>query len=393
MARKPRGRPRRYAAYERELLGQAKGASKRPKYVDGIGVFRGAKSDTAWIKVRLPHGGIIKGKVYPRGAAAEIKVGNLASWSWEDLESKRGELQKKADRGEALEEAPAVGFEEWAKDWLRRAERRIKGKETAQLHVNRHLIPAFGRKPLNAITVQDVNAWVGERLAHVKPATAKRELDTLKTIFNDAKRSGLVAENPCNNAERIRGIVPRQRFLSGDELVLLLAEAEKAADWLPDFITWCLHSGMRKSEVLSLEWRDVRPLDENRVLIEVKSSKADKPRFVSCTSTMLEVLERQNGRKREGSDHVFPITRMTLRRRWEKARKGAGLEDVTLHDLRRTHSTHAAAAGVDLKTLAGRIGHADLTMLQKHYAVVVESADRQAAETIEEVFRGMMAKA
>jgi integrase len=40
---------------------------------------------------------------------------------------------------------------------------------------------------------------------------------------------------------------------------------------------------------------------------------------------------------------------MTLRRKWEKARKTAGLEDVTLHDLRRTHGTLAAAAGVDVR--------------------------------------------
>jgi integrase len=46
---------------------------------------------------------------------------------------------------------------------------------------------------------------------------------------------------------------------------------------------------------------------------------------------------------------------------------------VTIHDLRRTHSTRAAISGVDLRTLAARIGHSDLTMLQKHYAAVVGS--------------------
>jgi integrase len=93
------------------------------------------------------------------------------------------------------------------------------------------------------------------------------------------------------------------------------------------------------------------------------------------------VLERQKKRKVKGDNRVFPISAMTLRRKWEKARKSAGLEDVTMHDLRRTHGTHAAAAGVDLRTLAGRIGHTDLTMLQKHYAALVGTADEQAAKT------------
>jgi integrase len=80
------------------------------------------------------------------------------------------------------------------------------------------------------------------------------------------------------------------------------------------------------------------------------------------------------------------MSKMTLRRRWEDARRRAGLEDVTIHDLRRTHSTYAAASGVDLRTLAGRIGHADLSMLQRHYAALVGDAEAGAAERIEAVF-------
>ena len=62
------------------------------------------------------------------------------------------------------------------------------------------------------------------------------------------------------------------------------------------------------------------------------------------------------------------------------------LEDLTVHDLRRTHSTHAIAAGVDLRTLAGKIGHTDLAMLEKHYAAFVGSAEQEAAEKIQATF-------
>src|SRR5882762_3032928 len=67
-------------------------------------------------------------------------------------------------------------------------------------------------------------------------------------------------------------------------------------------------------------------------------------------------------------------------------RASAGLQDATIHDLRRTHTTHAAALGVDLRTLAGRIGHADLTMIERVYAQVVGSASEEAAEKIEKAF-------
>ena len=77
---------------------------------------------------------------------------------------------------------------------------------------------------------------------------------------------------------------------------------------------------------------------------------------------------------------------MTLRRKWERIRELANLSDVTLHDLRRTHATHAAAAGVDLRTLADRIGHGSLTMLQRHYAAVVGTASGEAAEKVQRAF-------
>ena len=119
------------------------------------------------------------------------------------------------------------------------------------------------------------------------------------------------------------------------------------------------------------------------------TSKSGQPRMVTCTATMKDILERQRGRQVDGDDRVFPVSAMTLRRKWEKARKEAGLEDVTVHDLRRTHSTHSAAAGVDLRTIAGRMGHTDLSMLHKHYAALVGDAESEAAIKIEAVFEKM----
>src|SRR4029077_6180653 len=176
------------------------------------------------------------------------------------------------------------------------------------------------------------------------------------------------------------------RFLTNEELLGLLAIAEKEADWLPDLILWAVHSGMRKGEMQALSWADIRELGPERVMVDVKHGKSGQPRFVVATRTMRDILERQKGRRIAGDDRVFPISKMTLRRRWEAARASAGLADVTIHDLRRTHSTHAAIAGVDLRTLAGRIGHTDLSMLQKHYAALVGSASEEAAEKIERAF-------
>jgi integrase len=382
-----RGRPSKYAGFDALVANLPEGMVKRPKYLNGIGVFRGSRGITAWLKIRLPHGGTLKGKNYPSNASVEIKIGSLESWSWERLIDKHRELQGRADRGEPLEDIPDVTFGQLAEEWLTRAENRVRALETARIHVRKHLVPAFGTVALRQLSSLEINRWIGRQLRSAAPGTVKRQFNTLRAILNDAVRSGLIEKSPCRNADPIRGTTARQRFLTLEELVGLLAVADKEAGWLSDFILWAVHSGMRKGEVQALVWSDIRELGSDRVLVQIRHTKSGQPRTVISTRTMRDVIERQKGRRIVGDERVFPVAKMTLRRRWEAARRKAGLGDVTIHDLRRTHSTHAAISGVDLRTLAARIGHTDLTMLQKHYAAIVGSASDEAAEKIERAFQ------
>jgi len=380
------GRPSKYAEYDELLASLPKAMEKRPKYMRGIGLFRGSRGITAWLKIRLPHGGTLKGKTYSPGSYAEIKVGNFASWDWERLAAKHTELQGKADRGEALEATPDATFRQVAEDWLARVEKRARAFETERIAVRKYLIPTYGDAALKQITSSDVNRWIAQRLGDAKPSTVQRQFNTLRAILNDAVRSGLIEKSPTQNADPIRGALARQRFLTNEELATLLIIAEEKAEWLPDFILWAVHSGMRKGEIQALKWSDVRDLSPERVLVIVRQSKSGKPRMVYATKTMRKVIERQKAHKIAADDRVFPVSKMTLRRRWEAARASAGLGEVTIHDLRRTHTTHAASSGVDLRTLAARIGHADLTMIERVYAQVVSSASEDAAEKIEKAF-------
>ena len=386
----PKGRPKKYAEYDQLVASLPTVMTKRPKYIRGIGVFRGKRDETAWIKIRLPHGGTYGGKRYDAGSSLEIKLGNLSSFSWKQLEERHNEMQGRADRNEALEDDAPVLFDEWAKNWLSRSEVRAKSPGTLKIHVEKHFIPVFGAKALSDITLTDINGFVTKKLKSHEPGTVKRQFNTLRAIFNDAIKHEHLEKNPCQHVQPIRGIVARQRFLDQEEVLKLLVAAEETAVWLPDFILWCLHSGMRKGEIVALTWDCVRKVDGDRSIVEVRNSKSDQPRMVVCTRTMKEIIERQKARKKDGSDLLFPIAKMTLRRKWEKARKKAELEDVTIHDLRRTNATQAVVAGIDLRTIAGRIGHKDLNMLEKHYAALVGSASEGAAAKIQDMFDGMM---
>ena len=382
----PRGRPRRFSEYEKLIESLPQEVMRRPKYVKGIGVFRGSRGDTAWVKIRLPRGTTLGDKYYPPGSSTEMKLGRLTSWSWEQLERQRDELQGRADRGEPLKKVELPIFSDWAESWLDQNKNRLRSYSIVKIHVHKQLIPQFGASRIDQLTVGAINAWLSNRLGIVRPSTAKRELSTLSSILGAAVKAQLVPKNIVADTNAVTGITPRQRFLDTSEFAKLMSKAFSLDALLADFLLWLAHSGMRKSEVFNLRVDDVKQISGNTYAVVVRKSKTDQGRIFNCTTTMVEIFKRRS-KDKPAVAALFSISRMTLRRRWEEVRQIVGIPDVNMHDLRRTHATLAAAAGVDLRTLAHRLGHSNLSMLEKHYAAVVGSASKEAANTVEEIFR------
>ena len=64
----------------------------------------------------------------------------------------------------------------------------------------------------------------------------------------------------------------------------------------------------------------------------------------------------------------------------------AGIENVRLHDLRHYVATRLLAAGVDVRTVAGRLGHRNLATTLNVYAHFVPEVDQQAADVLGRMF-------
>ncbi len=64
----------------------------------------------------------------------------------------------------------------------------------------------------------------------------------------------------------------------------------------------------------------------------------------------------------------------------------AGLSERTVHSLRHTNITMQIAAGVPIVTVAGRAGHARTSTTTDIYSHFLKTADRTAAQKIEEIF-------
>lgn len=392
-ARRPVGRPGRYAKYESFEASLPPQMSKRPLYCDSVGLFRGASSCTVWVKVKLPRGGAYRGRTVPSGGSIEHKLGNRASWTWQQLLAERDRLQGLADRGEPLEAVNVPTFAAYSADWLDRKRATLKGYGISKGHIISALCPHFGRKALDSITVGDVNRWIGTQSATLKPATVQRQLSTFNAIINDAVRNGLIERNPSSRADRIKGVEGRQRFVTDEEWQRIMATADEIEreqedkkeqtpqqirGWLRHYVVWAYNSGMRRGEILILKWDNVRLVNEGHTVVEVLNSKNGKSRFVSCTPEMQSIIDALRMQARfNGDTRLFPVSMTTAKRALTKLWKATGLDDVRLHDLRRSHATILIDKGVDPRTVAGRLGHTGTAMLAKHYAAY--RGDKEAA--------------
>ena len=395
-----RGRPAKFAQYDDLVARLQPGEKKRPTYINGIGVFRGGRGATVWLKITLRRPNAFQGRSYPAGASIEIKLGSLASWSWERLEQRRLDLQGRADRGDPLEDKAPVTFADHAETWLEIKKPSLKSYGEANGHVRNHLNPTFGKLGLGDITVIEIDRWAAKQRKRYKPGSVQRQLTTLKAILNHARKAGLIDKSPTADMEPVRGAEARQRFLTDDELKAVLEKAremeaesearEKYADheikgWLADFVLWALHSGMRRGEILRLRYADLRAMPNGSTVAILQKTKGGSPRIVTCTPEMQGIAERLKKVRRDAKDdRLFPVSLTTAKRKLTRLWQSCGLEDVRLHDLRRTHAIRLIGAGINLREVAGRLGHRDLSMLEKHYAVFI--GDDDSARAAQAVF-------
>lgn len=382
---RPIGRPSRYAKFDEFEASLPVLMTKRPLYCDGVGLFRGSKSYTVWVKVRLARGGIFKGRSVAPGGSVEIKLGRRASFNWQQIITERDRLQGLADRGEPLEKPEMPNFAALAADWLSRRGPTLRGLDVARSHISGALGQPFGMKALDDIQVHDVNRWISEQSSRLKPGTVQRQLATFNAIMNDAVRCGLLERNPSEKAQRIRGIEPRQRFVTEVEWKRILAAAaeieaeqeqnsertpQQVRGWLCHYIRWAYNSGMRRGEILRLTFDNIRPIEKGHTVVEVTGTKTGKPRFVTCTNEMLAILHELSKLDRApGDQRLFPVSMTTLKRSLTRLWRRTGLSDIRLHDLRRTHATILLKKNIDPRTVAGRLGHSGTAMLARHYAV------------------------
>lgn len=189
----------------------------------------------------------------------------------------------------------------------------------------------------------------------------------------------------------------------------LFAECQKHR--LGDLMIVAAMTGLRKGELLALEWSAVnlsecvlvvrQTLQEVTGAFEAKETKSESSRRVVTLGTIaIDALKRRHAKAMdEGFDPsvvplVFPNTVGKLhrtsnfdRRIWHPLRKAAGMPDTFhFHDLRHTQASLMLAAGVPMKVVQERLGHSDYTLTANTYSHLLQGAQADAAAKVDQLF-------
>jgi integrase len=250
--------------------------------------------------------------------------------------------------------------------------------------LRKHLKPAFGPRRLDTITRADVAALLDRIAKDSGPYESNRVGALLRAMFNRAAVWGFVPEGHVNPARAIerRKETSRERWLRPDEVGKLMEAVGKAADIaFRAYVPLLLLTGMRKSELLRLRWEDIDFAAGEALLPTTKAGKAQTRQLSKPAREILRFLPRE-----EGNPYVFTgrkkgSHRRDFRTEWTDARTAAGLEDVTMHDLRRTAGSYMAQAGVPLQVIGSILGHQS-PAITKVYARLSEENERQALEEL-----------
>ena len=298
----------------------------------------------------------------------------------EDGRDPLGEREQKA-QGETFGELTTKYIEDYAKGPRFPEHPRKKTWRGDETRLDRN-IPATwkGRK------VVDIARWDVERLhsqiGALYPYEANRLLSLLGKMFRLAKVWGFIKQSADNPAEGIEKFKERKRkrWVKPEELPALAKAIDAEGNIYVRAVIWLyMLTGARKTELLEAKWAD---MDWPRGQLRLPETKAGEEQAIPLSAPALAILQALP--RQEGNPYILPGANkghhiVNIDNPWRRIRKAAGIEDVRLHDLRRTVGSWLTQGGVDLNRIKDALRHANIetTLI---YARLFEDAAKPVME-------------
>lgn len=235
---------------------------------------------------------------------------------------------------------------------------------------NQYLAP-FAKRQATALTRDKLRDIHGT----LTPARANFLRVLVNSVWAYGKRHSLVAtENPAKNLPPMR-VDARDRFIQPDEIEAFLAAVDRSP--YRDYWMMLLLTGARSGNVMAMKWSEI---DLAGGIWQTSTSKTGASLRIILVPEAVQILE---ARRHLSMEWVFPgrgDKHMTAPKRyWHDLLADAGIENLRVHDLRRTLASYQALNGSSLLVIGKSLGHKNQASTAI-YARLLDDPVRQSVE-------------
>lgn len=230
-------------------------------------------------------------------------------------------------------------------------------------------------KPVNKITLRDVQLWVNERSAAHTPKTVKNNLGLISAVLK---------ANECKldlTTLKLPKAIRQEMEIPNDEQITAMLEETYGDDDMYISIALASIMGLRRSEICALKWSDMilfpdgtgalnvdkaLVLDENLLYVEKDPKTQAGSRQLAIPSALLQELKR----RRNLRPNMVSITPNQITERYSDLRKRFGAPS-RFHNLRHYHASVMLREGVPEKYITADMGHSSFDMVKRVYGHVM----------------------
>lgn len=268
--------------------------------------------------------------------------------------------------------------------------------------IGSHLIPYFGKMPLNKITATTIRKWQTTLISNPKNYSEtylKTVHNQISAIFNFACKYYQMSENPA----RICGAMGKKnadsmKFWTVDEFKNFTeAISDKVvSQTVFNLLFW---SGMRSGEMLALTLNDFdfkaetvsisknyARLDNEDLILEPKTPKSK--RKVTLPPFLCDMVQSYVERlvAYDSADRLFTVTKHYLKHEMNRGCKKSGVKVIRIHDLRHSHASLLIEMGFSPLLISERLGHEDIKTTLQTYSHLYPNKQGEVADRLQSLY-------
>lgn len=284
----------------------------------------------------------------------------------------RSNLAKGIPVEEVIEEEEKT-FYEFAEYWFRtyvETNNKPTTKRAKRMTLNAHLYPHFKDLKLSEITSMRIERLKAEKLkSGLSVKTVNNILSTLRVCLNTA-----FEWNELKAMPKIKWLKVSDQpfdFLNEEECLALLNAAQTVIE--RDMLLCAMRTGMRRGELLGLEWSSV-DFARNKIVVQqsyveghLHSTKNNRIRYIPMSADLRHVLMQRKKLKGFVFSETEKPVRGIMASKWlYKLCERAEMRSIGWHVLRHTFASHLVMKGVPMRAVQMLLGHSSIQMTERY---------------------------